>query len=400
MKIYIVGIGTGSKDEMTDRAVKIIESSDMIIGHRRMLDLFSHLDVPKENAYLSKDIEKLLENTTKKSVSILVSGDIGFFSATKKLLNVVKKYNYELVPGISSIVYFSSKLGLSWDDMKIISLHGREKSLLGSIGRNKKIFLLTGGENTVEKIINDLYTAKVEDVLIHVGENLSYENEKLTTGDIKSLLGKEFSSLSVMVIENKSIIETQTQGIPDEEFTRGKVPMTKSEVRSIVLSKLKLKEDDVIYDVGSGTGSVSIEMALTSYLGEVYSIEKNSEGVDLTLHNREKFKAYNIRVIEGIAPKVLEKLPKPNKVFIGGSSGNIEDIISLCFDKNPNVRIVVTAVAVESISKTFEVFKKLKISNVEIVQVSISKAKVLGGYNMMMGQNPVYIFSGEGREDD
>lgn len=395
MKIYIVGIGTGSRDNLTVEAINKIESADLIIGASRMTQSFNYLSTPKVNAYLSEDIQLILEKSSAKNVAILVSGDVGFFSATKKLIQRLKDYTIELIPGISSIVYFSAKVNLSWDNMKIISVHGREGSVLGSVMKNEKTFVLTGGKNKVNSIISSLIDSHIPNLKIYVGENLSYENEKITTGNLSELHGKSFSDLSVMIIENNTTTNIMRH-IEDDEFTRGKVPMTKDEVRSIVVSKLRLNETDIVYDVGAGTGSVSVEIALNVSEGEVYAIEKNIEAVELIKTNREKFRAYNMKVISGTAPHAMEDLPPPNKVFIGGSSKSLEDIISLSLKKNPNVKIVVTAIALETVSSTLECFKKFNLKNVEIVQVNVSKAKSIASYNMMMGQNPVYIFSGDG----
>lgn len=399
MKVYIVGIGTGSREQLTTGALKAIEAADLIIGASRMTETFSYLNAKKVNAYLSEDIISILEKSDAKHVVVLVSGDTGFFSATKKLILGLKDYTIELIPGISSIVYFSAKVGLSWEDMKIISVHGREKSVLPSVMKNEKTFILTGGKNKASSVITSLIKSGIKGINIYVGENLSYENEKITIGSLEELENNEFSDLSVMIIENKTPIKG-SRHIEDEEFTRGKVPMTKSEVRSIVISKLQLKEEDIIYDVGAGTGSVSVQMALTSSEGEVYAIEKNPDAVELIKTNREKFGAYNLNIVSGLAPSAMEGLPAPNKVFIGGSSDSLEEIISLVLSKNKNARIVVTAIALETVSKTLECFKKFNMKNVEIIGVSISKSKEVGSYNMMMGQNPVYVFSGDGSDEE
>ncbi|KMT21844.1 precorrin-6y C5,15-methyltransferase (decarboxylating) subunit CbiE [Clostridium cylindrosporum] len=400
MKIYIVGIGTGNKDLMTGEALKVVESSDLLIGASRMLEAFSYLETPKINSYLSKEIKGILENNKEaKKVSIIVSGDVGFFSATKKLLLELEGYDVELIPGISSIVYFASKLKANWDDMKIISLHGRDESIIASIMKNAKTFILTGGKNKVNSICKSFVDAGLDNIVVSVGENLSYDNEKITTGIPSRLQGLEFDDLSVMLVENKSPINKfNSFGIADEEFARGDVPMTKSEVRSIVMSKLRLQENDIAYDVGAGTGSVSIEMALAA--SEVYAIERNPKGIELINENREKFNAYNLKAIEGLAPDSLLDLPAPDKVFIGGSGKKLDEIIELCLKKNPRVRIVVTAIALETVAQTIECFKKFNIKNSEIVQVNISKARSVANYNMMIGQNPIYIFSGDGSVDE
>lgn len=398
MKIYIVGIGPGDTENITVKASNVIKESDLIIGHTRMLKVFESIKCEKRDAYLSNDIKEIIGETEKEIITILVSGDVGFFSASRNLLKVLNEYNVELIPGISSIVYFSSKVGLNWEDMNIISLHGRNTSILGSIKENEKTFLLMGGENTVENLLKDLKNANVENILIYVGENLSYENEKITIGNIESLINQSFSTLSVVIIKNKSQIENYAyRNIPDNEFIRGKVPMTKAEVRNLVIGKLALKKGDIFYDIGAGTGSISIEAANLLTYGEVYAVEKNTKAVDIIKLNKDKFNVYNLKIIEGESPYAIKELKAPDKVFIGGSGGKLEEIIKAVIDKNPKVRIVVTGISLETITEAFKVFKKLELSNIEIVQVAISKAKNLGEYNMMIGENPIYIFSGDGK---
>ena len=173
--------------------------------------------------------------------------------------------------------------------------------------------------------------------------------------------------------------------------------MTKEEIRSISISKLRLNKEAIIYDIGAGTGSVSVEMALQAIDGVVYAIEKKSEAVDLIEENKKKFGADNLVVIDGIAPEAMEQLPEPTHAFIGGSSGNLKDIMMLLLYKNPKVRIVINAITLETISEALHCVKNLEVAEVEVVQISISKSQTIGDYHMMMGQNPVYIISCTGK---
>jgi precorrin-6Y C5,15-methyltransferase (decarboxylating) len=178
----------------------------------------------------------------------------------------------------------------------------------------------------------------------------------------------------------------------DELFIRGEVPMTKSEVRSISISKLELSKDSVLYDVGAGTGSVSIEAALSMAEGTVYAIEKKNEAIELIYKNIEKFSTSNVIVTEGEAPEALLNLPVPTHAFIGGTSGNMDSVLDLLLNKNPDIRIVINVIALESLQDVMDWLKKKQIE-AEIVHVQISKAKTAGRYHMMMGNNPVYVVS-------
>ncbi len=139
--------------------------------------------------------------------------------------------------------------------------------------------------------------------------------------------------------------------MPDESFIRGNVPMTKSEVRSISLSKLQLEPHDIVYDIGAGTGSVAVEIALQIPHGCVYAVEKNPEALSLLEQNKAQLGADCMNIVSGTAPDICKELPAPNKVFIGGSSGNMKEILSLLLEKNPDVRIVITAISIETLTE-------------------------------------------------
>lgn len=184
-----------------------------------------------------------------------------------------------------------------------------------------------------------------------------------------------------------------THGIADEQFIRGKAPMTKEEVRTVSLAKLKLKEDSLCYDVGAGTGSLSIEMALRAHQGKVWAIEKKEEAVDLIRQNKVRFVADNLKIIEGLAPEAMQDLPAPTHVFIGGSSGNLKQIVELLLQKNKEVRIVINCITLETVSEALETAKLFGFTENEIVQLNVSRSKAIGRYHMMMGENPIYIIT-------
>ncbi|MBR5337715.1 MAG: precorrin-6y C5,15-methyltransferase (decarboxylating) subunit CbiE [Lachnospiraceae bacterium] len=396
-EVVILGIGMGNPDTLTMEGYRACEEADVIIGAGRMLEGLRRFNKPVEDLYRAEDILEFIDKHVEyKKVVAAFSGDIGFYSGALKLGDhlVNSGYNLKRIPGISSVVYFASKLGMPWQDIKLVSLHGRHQNIIDAIRHNRKVFALVGKAESVRELSDILLEYKFDSVAMHVGFMLSYENEKIITGKPADFTGFDEDGLSVVILENEFAgTFPVTHGLPDSAFSRGDAPMTKEEIRSISISKLQLTRDGVLYDVGAGTGSISVECALQMAQGQVFAIEKKAEAVDLLKKNKLLHGAYNLEVVEGLAPEALKDLPVPTHVFIGGSSGNMKEIISLLLEKNPKVRIVVNAIAMETIVETTQIVESFKFSYVDIVNVAVGKSKKLGRYNMMMGQNPVVIFT-------
>lgn len=393
-EISLVGIGMGSAETRTVEASRAIRESDLLIGARRMIDSCREFG---KDCYVEYDSQKiaqyLAEHPEYEKVAVLLSGDPGFNSGAKKLLDVLGN-QIKVISGISSASYFMSRIQKSWDDVLITSAHGKHTNLVSLIKRNKKVFSILGTRNGIQNLAQEMAALGLNRAQLYTGECLSYPDEKIRKGAPEDFLNYEADPLSVVYVENPDAQkEYVTHGIPDTEFLREKVPMTKEEVRTVSLSKLHLEEDSVCYDVGAGTGSVSIEMASRAWNGKVYAIEKKALAVELLKKNREKFAVENLEIIEGTAPEALENLEPPTHAFIGGSSGKMETILRLLLKKNPSVRIVINCIALETVSETLQCLKTLPVKEEEILQISVSKGKSVGNYHMMMGENPIYIIS-------
>ena len=393
-EISLVGIGMGSAETRTVEASRAIRESDLLIGARRMIDSCREFG---KDCYVEYDSQKiaqyLAEHPEYEKVAVLLSGDPGFNSGAKKLLDVLGN-QIKVISGISSASYFMSRIQKSWDDVLITSAHGKHTNLVSLIKRNKKVFSILGTRNGIQNLAQEMAALGLNRAQLYTGECLSYPDEKIRKGAPEDFLNYEADPLSVVYVENPDAQkEYVTHGIPDTEFLREKVPMTKEEVRTVSLSKLHLEEDSVCYDVGAGTGSVSIEMASRAWNGKVYAIEKKALAVELLKKNREKFAVENLEIIEGTAPEALENLEPPTHAFIGGSSGKMETILRLLLEKNPSVRIVINCIALETVSETLQCLKTLPVKEEEILQISVSKGKSIGNYHMMMGENPIYIIS-------
>ena len=395
-EINIIGMGMSEKT-ITAEALELIIEADILIGAKRLINEFSHMNKPSFNAYLSNDILEIIEKTDAEKIAILVSGDVGFYSAAEKLVDVLKDYDPNLVSGISSVSYFFAKCSLPWKDANLISCHGLDTNIVSSVRRNRYTFALTG--KNIPELQKELVKYGFGDLKVWIGENLGSDEESIQESKISDLEGMEFSSLTVLIIENPDFDSRIRTGIPDEEFIRGKVPMTKSEVRAVCLSKLSLSPTDIAYDIGCGTGSVTIEMAFSAYDGKVYAFDKNEEAIALLEQNCQKFHLDNVEAICGLAPECLKDLPVPDVAFIGGSSGNMDEIVSYLYGINNKMRFVITAVTLENAMAGLDSLKNVGISG-DIVQVAVSKGRQIGDLHMLMAQNPIFIISGSGAREE
>lgn len=401
--VQIVGIGPGSRDAMTQEVRRAIEEADCLIGARRMLDAarggqktFAAI-APQEIA------DFLRAHREYRRCAVVMSGDTGFFSGTKKLLPLLSGCEVRVLPGLSSLSYLCAMLQTSYEDVHVVSLHGRAHDIAADVRAHARVFALVGGEHGVNDLCRTLTENGLGTVTVSVGERLSYEDETITTGTAEELQSKAFAPLSAVLIENDYPDAVVTHGLPDEAFLRGAgevgvVPMTKSEVRAIALSKLRLTERAVCCDIGAGTGSVAIEMALQAKRGHVYAVERRIDAVELLKKNQAAFHVENLTVVSGTAPEACRDLPAPTHAFIGGSAGNLRDIVSMLLAKNPHVRIVATAISLESVAELTACMKDFAFTEAEAVSVQIARGKKAGLYNLMTGQNPVYIFTMQSEE--
>ena len=400
-KISLVGIGMGAEKTLTLEGKKALNAAELLIGAKRMTEAVQKPGQMVLHEYRSeKIVEYIREHPKYRTVAIALSGDVGFYSGAKKLIDQLDG-NVEVICGISSVVYFMSKIGLSWDDAKIVSAHGRNCNLISLIRHNPKVFSILGTEDGVAVLASRLVYYGMGDVTLYVGENLSYENEKIFHDKAANLTEYRGDALSVVTACNeKATPMSAVHGISDGEFLRGKAPMTKEEVRTVSLSKLRLSEDSVCYDVGAGTGSVSVEMALRAWMGQVYAIEKKEDALALLKENKKKFAVDNLAIIPGVAPEAMTELPAPTHAFIGGSSGNMQDIINLLLEKNPKVRIVINCITLETVTEAMNAIRDFGLEDVDIVQLAAARSKSIGRYHMMMGENPIYIISCSGRGEE
>ena len=395
---YLVGIGMGNPDTLTLAGQKAIAAAGQIVGAARMLAAFPDHPGARKALIRAEDIAKAVSDFPG-DTAVLLSGDVGFYSGAAKLHALLKDALVEAIPGISSLSYFCAKLCRSYQDVHVVSVHGREANVVGEIQSHQETFLLTGSNYTAAAVCQALTAAGLGKLQVFVGQRLSYPEERIVRGEAEALVDETFDDLAVMLVDNPAPLSWRC-GAPslfDSQLHRGKVPMTKEAVRTLAVARMEVAPEHTVWDVGAGTGSVSCALAMAAFRGQVYAVEREVDAVALIEENRAAFGLSNLHVVLGEAPKALLDLPKPDRVFVGGSGGEMEEIFRAALTKNPAVRICLTAVSLESLTQGLRVFEGLGLQNVDVTQLTAAQAKKLGSYHMMLGQNPVYILSGEGQ---
>ena len=436
-RISVVGIGPGAEEYLTPAAREAIEKADVTVGGWNALSL-----VGKEKAgeVIDRDLARILgfikEYIGKHSdgkIAVLTSGDPGFYSILGLILKNFPGEDIEVIPGISSMQMCFARLLDTWHDSVFISLHGRYGSrdmdkvtaaVAGHAGSSKKVVILTDGKSPPDRVARTLLDRGVAgDRKAAVCDSLSFPEERLVVADLEEISQMRFSSNCVMVISDlgqedrvdrehredrvdregagdpgvEKKWEFATPGIPDSHFVHDKTPMTKEEIRAVTLSKARIKKDSIIYDIGAGSGSVSVEAGILAENGRVYSIEKEAERLGVVRRNIRNFGLLNVIPIQGEAPDALDDLPEADRIVIGGSGGRLKDILLKCSEKLMKDGIVViNAVTLDTLNEACRVLDDTGFE-FGITQVSISRARRAGKRRIMSAMNPVFIIDARRR---
>ena len=397
MNVTLIGMGSGQPENLTLQGLAALRQADLILGARRLLAVLpAGCTENRAAAYRPDEVAELLQTSGAENAVLVYSGDTGFYSGASSMMEKLEALGVRarVLPGLSSIQLLAAALGRPWQGWNLVSAHGRTCDPVAECMQGRPTFFLTGGSEDPATLCAQLAAEGFGDVQGVVGQCLGTPEEKLFRGSVKELAAGRFNSLSVLLVEAAEVLPRRAPGLPDEAFERGDVPMTKQEVRAAVLAKLAVRPEDILWDVGAGTGSVSVELALAAPRGRVYAVECRPEGCALIKANREKFRTRNLVLVEGLAPAVLSDLPAPDAVFIGGSKGSLATIVDAALDKNPDARICVSAIALESLSAAVAALTA-KGRTVQVSQIAVSRARAVGGLHLMMAQNPIYLITGE-----
>ena len=404
MEVTLVGMG-GGLGCLTGEGRRALEEADCLLGAARLLELAQPLvpGLPCRPATRPEGLLEALQGGNWQRPCVLFSGDTGFYSGASGLAALLRSSGipFRVVPGVSSPQLLAARLGEPWQDWQLVSAHGRDCDpvceLLSARGRD--VCFLTGGSAGAGELCRRLVQAGLGGQQVVLAEGLAAPEERVLRTDAQTLAGQTTHPLSLLLCRGVSVKRRAvTPGIPDEDFLRGDAPMTKRWVRAAALSALEPEGDMVCWDVGAGTGSVAVELALLCPRGRVFAVEHSRARCELLGQNREKFGAWQLEVVEGSAPEALAALPAPDRVFLGGSGGGLEEILAAALEANPRCRVCITAVTVETLGRAVAALTRLGLSP-QVSQLTAASAQQVGGSHLMRGENPVWIITAQGGEE-
>ena len=397
--VTLIGMGSGSWEALSVQAQDAVRRAGLVFGAKRLLAGLPPECTARQFAlYQPAEILETLAQAPGQDAAVLYSGDTGFYSGAAQLLPMLRAFGIScrVLPGLSSVQLLAAAVGRSWQEWKLVSAHGCACDPVAECltAGGKPVFFLTGGAETPASLCGRLAAAGLGDAHVLVGEELGRAEEKILFGTAQEFAQKQFASLSVLLVEHVPQPPRRVPGFPDEAFHRGEVPMTKQEVRAAALAKLAVQPGDTLWDVGAGTGSVSVELALAAPLGHVYAVECDPEACGLIRQNRETFHACNLTLVEGRAPAALADLPAPDAVFIGGTKGGMEAVVDTVLARNPNARICISAIALETLSAAVAALTAHGL-DAEVTQISVSRTRPAGRLHLLMANNPIFLITGE-----
>ena len=417
-RLYLVGTGVGAPEAGTAEAKEAIAEAQVLFGAKTVLEnlretwpsVFAKTCVP---IYDSGEIMQYLKKHQEiRTAAAAYSGDSGFYSGAAFMLEALKKgekdgtdasFDVHVICGISCVSWFAARAGIPWQNWKILSSHGRFCNVTGQVRRNRECFLLLSGAEDLRRTGKMLADAQERGVIgslrLICGYEMSRQGEEIRECTARELAKTVKEGLYVLYIRHDDADRTAVlPGLPDSAFVRGKAPMTSSEIRALSLCRLGLTAKALLWDVGAGTGSVSLEAALACPEGKVFSVECKEEALALLEENRAKYCLQNMEITAGRAPEALADLPVPTHVFIGGSGGEIGEILRVVFAKNSEAKVVVNCITAETLAALHTALEEMKVRDLQCTQVIVNREEKLGHYHYLRAGNPVFIISFSGTE--
>lgn len=403
--ITLVGIGDDGCVSLTSRAVNAVMKAGVLVGGARHLEFFPQFQgekiVLKDG--LSSVLDRVAELAEEQNVCVVASGDPMFFGIGGLVIKRLGAEHVEILPQPSSVQWAFARAGLKWDDATFLSLHGRSaEGFLTRLKRHAKVAILTD-EVRSPPVLTRRMTEHGETAWIAwVCENLGGPDERVRRFTVEDLAGcQDIGPLNVLLLVRSDPSWRAPCTIPflHEDAFAKRMPkkglITKREVRLLSLAAMGIRPDSVIWDIGAGSGSVSVEAGLLAPEGRVYAVEVDQEGVEMCRENLRAHAVDNVRVIAGRAPEVLADLEPPDAVFVGGSKGSIEEIIDIVIDRlQPGGHLVVNAITLENVGETYQALRRRGLVP-EVTLLQISRAEPLAHYLRYEALNPIQIFAVE-----
>ena len=396
----LIGIGDNGIASLLPQYIEWINQSEVLVGGERLLAFFPHYQGEKiaVKGGLKALVEKLEQET--RNTVILASGDPLFYGIGSYLS---AKLNIEVYPYMSSVQLAFSRMGEGWSDAYITSVHGRPiKGLAQRINGKKKVALLTDETNSPNAIASYLKHFDMTEYQAFVAENLQGEQEKCGWYTLDEMEVGRFSPLNVVILKQTAPARVWPLGIDDEAFSQRKPEkglITKKEIRVLTLQAMRLHERSIVWDVGTCTGSMAIEAGKIARDGQIFGVEKNAPDLENCMANQKKFRV-DMTAIHAKAPEGLDTFPNPDSIFIGGTGGEMTDLIALCCERlNEGGTIVLNAATIENLYLAVEAFKKADF-NVAVTQAQIARSKPILHMTRFVPLNPIYIIAATRKEEE
>lgn len=396
--LSVVGVGDDGIKSLFPDALRCLGNADVVLGSERQLAWLT--DVGAERRVLKfKGLVDELQTLHDKQVVVLASGDPLCFGIGSYLTTRFGRDRVGIYPNVSSIQWAFSRLGIAWQDARIISVHGRPiAGLAQRVDGASKVALLTDDINTPAAIARYLLQYGMREYTAFVGENLGGPEERTGHYRLEELADTDCAPLNVVVLlrDPTERPKTWTLGIPDEEFSQRRPDrglITKREIRVLTVAELALKPGQVLWDIGACTGSVTIEAMRQTPGVTAYAIEKNESDLENLVENQHKFRT-DFVAIHGKAPDKLNTFPDPDAVFVGGSGGELEELLAVCVRRlHPGGRVVVNAATLETLSTTQKTLQRLGV-DVTVQLVQTARSKPILHLTRLEGMNPVFLVTG------
>lgn len=405
-KVYVIGVAPDGASSLTPQARRLVNRAEIVFGGKRLLDVFPSLTGEKFTIRnnLAEVADSIKINLGQKRMVVLASGDPNFYGIASYLTGKLGKGAVEIIPNVSAMQVAFARIRESWEDAALVSVHSRPiEAIVETVRSNRKIGIFTDDEHTPAAIARVLLEHGVDGYQAYVCQNLGRKDEKVIETDLPGLGETECSPLNILILlkvqpkKPAGALYSRWLGIPDEEFHQRRPKeglITKQEVRAVSLVKMHLTDESLLWDIGAGSGAVSIEASFLVRKGRIYAIEKNAADVAIIKKNLQKFRVPNVEVVHAFAPDNLGKLPAPTTVFIGGSGGRMEEILEVASRRlKAGGRIVISIASLENLNVVVNALKARGFVT-EVTLVNIARNTGVMELTRFEALNPVFVVTG------